>query len=69
MLECTRQEDQINSNQSWWHMNAKVNDVSESDVFSFPCIINQSTEKLRSILVLCSTFMINLPDILYVRTK
>ena len=50
-------------------MNAKTNDVSECGVFSFHCIINHSTESLRSILVLCGSFMINLPDILYVRTK
>ena len=50
-------------------MNAKTNNVSECDVFSFLCIINQSTELLKSILVLCGSFMTNLPDILYVRTK
>ena len=50
-------------------MNAKTNNVSECGVFSFLCIINQSTELLKSILVLCGSFMINLPDILYVRTK
>ena len=50
-------------------MNAKTNDVSECDIFPFLCIANQSTELLRSILVLCGTFMINLPDILYLRKK
>ena len=48
--------------------NAKTN-VLECDVFSFLCITNQSTELLRSILVLCGISMINLPDILYVRAK
>ena len=45
-------------------MNAKTNDVSECDVFPFLCIINQSTEFLRSIPAMCGTFAINLPDIL-----
>ena len=45
-------------------MNAKTSNVSECDVFSFLRIINQLAKLLRSVLVFCGTFMINLPDVL-----
>ena len=50
-------------------MTTKTNDMTEGDVFSFLCIINQLAELLRSILVFCGTFMINLLVILYLRTE
>ena len=53
--ECMRQEDQINSNESWM-----LKQMMCQNVTYFLFFVS---------LVLCGIFMINLADMLYVRTK